>query len=119
MKTFLWRFGLALILGAVVGLIYGWLIQPVEYVDTAPASLRQDYKTDYVLMVAEAYSHDEDIDLALRRLAALGPRPPQAIVRQALSFAMEHSFRSADIQRLNRLGVDIEAETSRPEIGTP
>jgi hypothetical protein len=119
MKKFLWRFGLALILGASVGLSYGWLIQPVEYVDTAPASLSQDYKTDYVLMVAEAYSHEEDIDLALRRLAALGSRPPLEMVRQALGFAMEHNFRPADIQRLNRLGVDIEAETARPEIEGP
>jgi hypothetical protein len=81
--------------------------------------LRQDYQTDYVLMVAEAYSHEEDIDRALRRLASLGPRPPLDIVRQALSFAMEHNFRPSDIQRLNRLGVDIEAETSRPEVEAP
>lgn len=119
MRAFLLRFGLALILGAAVGLIYGWLIQPVEYVDTAPAALREDYKADYVLMVAEAYTQERDMDLALRRIAALGPQPPLQIVRQVLAFAMEHDFQPADVQRLNRLGVDMESQTPSPEIEAP
>jgi hypothetical protein len=119
MKSFLLRFGLALILGAALGLLFGWLIQPVEYIDTSPTSLREDYRADYVLMVAEAYSQEGDIDLALRRLAALGSQPPLQIVRQALTFAMEHDFQPSDIQRLNRLGVDIESQTIPPEIEAP
>jgi hypothetical protein len=119
MKPLLLRFGLALILGATVGLTYGWLIQPVEYVDTAPSSLREDYRTDYVLMVAEAYSQERDIDLALRRIAALGPQPPLQIVHQALTFAMQHDFHPSDVQRLNRLGVDIESATAAPQIEGP
>ncbi len=119
MKSFLLRFALALTLGAALGLLYGWLIQPVEYVDTAPASLREDYRADYVLMVAEAYSQEGDLDLALRRIAALGSQPPLQIVRQALTFAMEHDFQASDVQRLNRLGVDIESQTMAPEIKAP
>ncbi|UCF61533.1 MAG: hypothetical protein JSV37_02300, partial [Anaerolineaceae bacterium] len=70
------RLTVGLIIGLVVGLIYGWVLRPVEYVDTAPDTLREDYRTDYVLMVAEAYAGDGDLDLAQIRLATLGPQPP-------------------------------------------
>ena len=37
-------------------MFYGWVVNPVEYIDIAPESPRVDYKTDYVLMTAEAYN---------------------------------------------------------------
>ena len=40
----------AILVGAGLGLLYGWVINPVDYVDTTPDTLRIDYKTDYVLM---------------------------------------------------------------------
>jgi hypothetical protein len=36
------------------GLLYGWMVNPVRYVNTTPDTLRADYQLDYVLMVAEA-----------------------------------------------------------------
>ncbi len=54
------KFLIAVILGAAAGLFYGWVVNPVEYVDIAPESLRVDYKTDYVLMVAESYQVDHE-----------------------------------------------------------
>jgi hypothetical protein len=59
-------------LGIGAGLYYGWRIDPVEYTNTTPDTLRDDYKTDYVLMVAETYQVDNDLDLAAQRLAVLG-----------------------------------------------
>ena len=47
-------FSLALGLGA--DLYIGWVISPVQYVDTDPASLSQTYKDDYILMIAAVYS---------------------------------------------------------------
>ncbi len=43
-----------LVLGVWLGLWYGWRVSPVRYVSTTPDLLRQDYRDDYVLMVAEA-----------------------------------------------------------------
>jgi hypothetical protein len=37
MKTIV-RLLAVLLVGVAVGLVYGWLIQPVHYVDTAPAT---------------------------------------------------------------------------------
>ncbi len=74
------RFFLVIAIGAAGGLFYGWVINPVKYVDTTPDTLRIDYKSDYVLMVAESYGADGDLALAARRLALLGDTPSQNTV---------------------------------------
>lgn len=86
-----------------MGLAYGWLVNPVEYVDTAPDTLRVDYKTDYILMVSEAYQGDGDLDLALRRLALLGNTPVVEMVNQAILFAEKTGYTETDLDRMRRL----------------
>ncbi|HSL45503.1 MAG TPA: hypothetical protein VK897_18860, partial [Anaerolineales bacterium] len=61
-------FIIAILIGLAGGLYYGWVVNPVNYVDTTIDTLRPDYQTDYVLMVAEAYHANLDLDLAARRL---------------------------------------------------
>ncbi len=65
-----------LLLGIALGLIYTWGIDPVEYTDTAPPSLRADYKNDYVVMIAQAYAAEGDLELARDRLAPLNLSDP-------------------------------------------
>jgi hypothetical protein len=79
------------------------MINPVEYVDTSPDSLQEDYKTDYVLMVAEAYQGDGELPLAVRRLAALGETPPVETVYQAILFAQKIGYLDADIEKMQVL----------------
>ena len=83
------RFILVVAVGIGLGLFYGWVIDPVKYVDTTPDSLRIDYKSDYVLMVAEAYNNEHDLGQAVSRLALLGSKAPADIVQQAVLFALE------------------------------
>ncbi len=98
-----------LILGALLGgflaLIYGWLIRPVEYIDTTPDALRIDFRTDYVLMVAESFSADQELDLAQFRLAALGPLAPDEYATDAIDYALEQSFSRIDLEHLNQLAI--------------
>ena len=75
---------LTLILGLIIGLIYGWKIAPVEYIDLAPNTLHAEYRTEYILMVAEAYQSENDLDLAARRLALLGSAAPAEIIAESL-----------------------------------
>jgi hypothetical protein len=113
------RLFVGLFIGLLLGVLYGWLIRPVEYVDTAPDSLRADYYSEYVLMVAEAYSTDGDLELARVRLAALGPRPPVNIVVSAIDYGLEHGYSQLDLETLNRLVVDLRAMPPSAEIDTP
>lgn len=103
----------------MLGLLYGWIIRPVEYVDTAPASLRQDYRSDYILMIAEAYSAEGDLELARVRLASLGPQPPINFVIAAIDYGVEAGFNQNDLQTLNRLAVDLRSMPASDEFGLP
>lgn len=96
-------FIIAIALGMIAGLLYGWVISPVEYIDTAPNSLRSDYKTDYVLMIAEAYGLDHDVGLAARRLASLGDLTPSEHVDQALAFAVQNGYGQTDLLLMRTL----------------
>ena len=51
---------IALALGAALGVIYGWAIDPIEYTDVTPGILRADYRADYVLMVAESHQSEQN-----------------------------------------------------------
>jgi hypothetical protein len=106
-------------LGLVLGLLYGWVIRPVKYVDTTPNTLRADYRTEYVLMVAEAYSGDADLDAALIRLAALGSQPPLDIVLEAIDYSIEIDRPRSELEVLNRLANQLRDLQASPEIGGP
>ena len=73
---------IALIVGIALGLIYGWVIEPVEYTDVTPNILREDYRADYVLMVAEAHQNEQDPETAARLAAdRISPRQADGISR--------------------------------------
>ena len=113
------KFMLAIIAGATAGLFYGWIVNPVEYVDIGPESLRMDYKTDFVLMVAEAYQVDHDLSLAIRHLALLGSSAPGEIVASALNYALQHDYTSADLSLIQALGEAVVKWNPNLEVPTP
>jgi hypothetical protein len=110
-------FLIAILVGVALGLAYGWIVSPVHYVDTSPDTLRVDYKTDFILMVAEAYQNESDLGLAVRRLALLGNTPPSEMVGQALQFAQKYGYAEVDIARIQALWNELQALESR--LGTP
>ncbi len=110
MKPSRWLFILiALVAGIGIGLAYGWFIEPVEFFDLTPDTLRADYKADYVLMVAEAYRTEQDPALAARRLAILGSRSPSTIASEGLAFARENGFADSDIVLIQELVTAMQA----------
>lgn len=103
------RFLIAILFGVGLGLVYGWLINPIEYVDTTPDTLRVDYQTDYILMISEAYQGEGDLDWAVRRLAVLGDTPPIEMVYQAILFAEKAGYTDADLARMQSLMSALQA----------
>ena len=108
MRRWVWFF-IVVMLGIAAGVYYGWVINPVKYVDTTPAKLRSDYQTDYILMVAEAYQAEGDLDLAARRLAVLGDSPPAEIVRQAMIVAAQIPYADSDQDLLSQLASALQS----------
>jgi hypothetical protein len=113
------RFAAAIAAGIGLGLLIGWVISPVKYVNTSPETLSADYKADYVLMVAEVYQSDGNLALASQRLALLGKRPVLQQVQQALSYAIGSNYSAGDIVLLNRLSQALQpAVTPTPKRGS-
>jgi hypothetical protein len=113
------RFGIVIILGFGLGLAYGWIISPVQYVDTAPDSLREDFKTDYVLMVAEAYDADENLALAVRRLAMLGGDTPVVLVEAAVQVGEKLGYNPDDLGLMEDLQKALQTWNPSLEGPTP
>jgi len=91
------RFFIAMAIGATAAMYYGWRLNPVQYTETTPETLRIDYKTDYVLMVAEAYRAEGDIDLAARRLALISTDKPLKAVTTAIQEAKNIPYPATDL----------------------
>jgi len=111
------RLLIGIFFGLLLGLLFGWVIRPVEYIDTAPEALRDDFRSDYVLMVAEAYLVDRDLELARYRLASLGSHPPLNYTIEAIDYGVENDINHIDLQTLNQLAVDLRSIPPEPEIG--
>ena len=97
------RISIAVIIGIIVGLIYGWVIEPIEYTDVTPNILREDFRADYVLMVAEAHQSEQDSETTARRLAIFGSESPEQIVASTLEFAIKNNFTQNEINLLQGL----------------
>jgi hypothetical protein len=96
-------FLLVLIGGLGLGLLYGWVINPVSYQDTTLENLRIDYKTDYTLMVAEVYHSEKDMEWALIQLTLLGDSSPLLSVENALRFGAQAEYTLPDMFLLRDL----------------
>ena len=101
--TRLFWFAVSILIGFLLGLYLGWQIKPLPYRDVTLSSLRPDYKTDYVLMVAETYFYDGDIDKAAERLQALGYETPLQSAQHAVIKARELGYSGGDVTLLIEL----------------
>jgi hypothetical protein len=80
-----------LVMGLVMGLVYTWLVSPVRYLDTEPASLAAPFKDEYRRLIALAYSADHNLGRARERLALLDMgNPVQVLASQAQRMIAEN-----------------------------
>jgi len=110
---------IALIVGLTLGLVYGWVINPVQYTDITPDALRLDYRTDYVLMVAEAFHTEQDPALAAKRLAVLGSKPTIVIVEDAFRYAQQATYPVDDLSLLQDLAIALQTWQPIPGTSSP
>ena len=97
------KYLIPLLIGVTLGVVYGWAISPIVYTDVTPNILREDYRVDYVLMVAEAHQYEQDSAASAYRLAILGGEAPAKIVSSALNYASKNEFSPIEIAQLQGL----------------
>lgn len=66
-----WYLLTGLILGLILGLLYAWVINPVIYENTLPASLKNNYKDTYRSTIADVFSATGNLERAQLRLDLL------------------------------------------------
>ena len=92
-----------ILLGVTGGLLFGWYVSPSPMGEVSPSSLRSDYRTDYVLMVAEIYDVEKDLGKASQRLEFLQGESPARLSQIAVIKAGELGYDSKDLELLARL----------------
>ncbi len=65
--------GAGLVLGLIIGLIFAWLIWPVNWTDAPLANLQPELQNDYMVMAIQTYAQTGDQQQALERWNAMGP----------------------------------------------
>ena len=110
MRRALFVIVLGLVIGLGLGLTVGWLF-PVTPVKTAPSSLSPDGQADWILMTAQAFSLDGDLDLAKQRLALLGADDLGARVAARGEQAIAEGLPPDYVGALARLAAALEARS--------
>jgi len=64
--------------GLIIGLVWGYVIDPVDFVDATPSYLRADLQEDYLRMTIDSYRVNPDPNLAVQRWQNLGTGAQQA-----------------------------------------
>ncbi len=98
-----WYLLTGLLIGVAAGLLYAWLFSPVEYINTAPASLRTDFKAQYRALVGAAFLASGNVDRAQKRLAELKDGDIASQVSAAAQAWMDGTHPESEVRGLNLL----------------
>ncbi len=70
-----------LVLGILLGIFYGWVVDPVEWVDGAIVDLRDDLQEEYLRMAIDSYTINPEPSLAITRFDNLGENGAELLTR--------------------------------------
>jgi hypothetical protein len=71
----------AFVVGLALGLLYAWVISPVEWIDQPMTFLRADLQEEYLRSAIDSYRVNADEGLAYKRYMDIGPSAPQLFAR--------------------------------------
>jgi len=109
-----WYLLTGIVFGLILGLLFAWVISPLAYVDTTPATLRKDYKDAYRLSVSLAYLATGDVERARARLALLEEDDSSKILAEQAQQYLAEGRPVADIKALGLLAAALR-QTSTPK----
>jgi hypothetical protein len=98
--------------GLALGLLYAWVISPVEWKDASPSLLSEPYRQEWMRMAIDSYAANRDADLALTRYQALGDQGAASLQGVA---AEPGSVGATTIQNFNAVISILEGESPSTE----
>lgn len=100
-----------LAIGLALGLMYTWVIAPVEVVNTYPALLRSDYRWDWVRMTALSYVAEGDLGRAQARLTGIAHRDVAGAMRALIEEYAAAGRPGATLRALSVLAQAMDVRT--------
>ncbi len=104
-----WYLFTGIVIGIALGLLVAWVIYPVEYVDTAPLSLRSDAKESFRGLVAQAYIADGDLARARSRLALLQDVNPMQVLADQAQRMLAKNISPDEARALAQMAADMQS----------
>jgi uncharacterized membrane protein YccC len=111
-----WYLLTGVVLGIILGILFAWVISPVKYVDTAPESLKDEFKDQYRVLIASAYVANGDLVRAKARLALLDEADIYLVVAEQAQQMLAEGGSVEEAQALGRLALALGQEIPQPEI---
>jgi hypothetical protein len=93
----------------LIGIYLGWIRTPSNINNTSLSSLRADYKTDYILMTAEIYNADKNLNQAITSISKVGDEQALRYVQQAIINAEQLGFSQQDLKLLANLSSALQS----------
>ncbi len=109
-----WYLLTGLILGLLLGLAYTWWINPVEYNNASPTTLKETYKNDYRSIIAQVYAATGNFVRAESRLALLGDNDPIAVLSAQAQRILAQGGSDAEARALAMLAAALQNATPQP-----
>lgn len=111
MKGAIWALliGLALVVGLAGGLLYTWLVDPVEYYDAAPDTLYDEDKLVYLALIGDLYVYEGDLAATEARLAELGVENDGQALADLMERYLDRGGQPEAVRNLAQLAEDLGA----------
>ena len=92
-----------IVIGLALGLLFSWVIQPVQYLDTSPDSLKGIYQDRYRAVIAAAFEANQDMVRAKARLELLGDEDIVQAVAEQAQRALAEGGPAGEVKALGQL----------------
>lgn len=102
--------GLTLVVGVAGGLVYTWVLEPVEVRSTTPDALRTPEKLVYLALIGDLYAYDGDLAQAKARLAGLGIQADGPVLAGLIERYLDAGGQPEEVRNLARLAEALGAK---------
>jgi len=114
-----WYLFTGVVIGVVLGLLIAYGLSPVQYIDTAPVSLRSDAKEVFRGLIAQAYLADGDLARARSRLALLQDANPLQVLADQAQRMLAKNTSPDEARALAQMAADMQSAPAPGTSGTP
>jgi hypothetical protein len=104
-----WYLFTGVVIGVALGLLVAWVLSPVQYIDTAPYSLRSDAKETMRGLIAQAYMADGDLARARSRLALLQDANPLQVLADQAQRMLAKNTSPDEARALAQMAADMQS----------